>query len=89
MMQEPTEPPLEITMEFKDLLRMINYWKGEAMGFKHQMEVNLRCADYSDDALKEIALMLGWKPDCSANCIGAPPEDIRSTAVRLVREKLK
>lgn len=85
MIEEPSEPSLKVTMEFNELFRLIAYWKREAQSFKSQMEVNVRCADSCEEALKTIANMLGWDKTKQGPC----PEDIEAIAVRLVREKLE
>lgn len=71
-------------MTVKEFIAELEYWKKEAAGFKHQMEVNLNYANIYEAALKTIATMCGWVTP-KGSCTGCP-EDIEDIAVEKVSE---
>lgn len=78
--QEP-----EVSLD--DLKKALRKADCERMLERLQSGVNYNCAQASENALKEIALLLGWKwPSLDGSCVGCPPEDIEQTALRLVKE---
>jgi len=78
---EPNRSP----REWADEIRRLEF---ERYGERKQSAVNYDYAQAYENALKEIATLLGWKAS-QGSPTGCPPEDINQTALRLVKERLK